>query len=460
MEKPWLTRLREARAFLYPPADGGRDANRLRRARLTTLTSLAAHGTTIATGLVSVPLTVGYLGPEVYGVWLTIGSLLMWLAVSDLGFGGNALVNALADAHGREDRELASELVATAFWLLTAIAALIGAVFLLAEPHIQWHRVFNVSTAVPASDLRWGATLALVAFLVTFPLGVVTGIYHGYQEGYLSNAWTTGASLASLGALIAVTHFQGGLPLLVGALWGVRLLVTVANAAYVFARHRPWLLPRPGRASRRGAARLAFLGGKYLAAQLAGVGMFQSQPLIVGQTLGAAQVGVFNVAHRLLTLPQFVTQLLVLPLMPAYGEAKARGDWVWIRHTFRRSLWLAVAATTAMMVPLALFAEPLIVRWVGPDLLPPRGLVIGLAVYGLATGWVTPASVMLFGLERVGAQAIIATLNAAATVTLGIWLTRQWGLSGMGAAMAIGVLLANPLGQFLEVRAVLRRPPR
>jgi O-antigen/teichoic acid export membrane protein len=448
--------LRGARAFVFPQADGGRDADRLRRARFTTLTSFAAQGTTIFTGLVSVPLTVGYLGPELYGVWLTIGSLLMWLAVTDFGFGGNALINALAEAHGRDDRELARELVATAFWFLTAIALIIGAVFFLALPHIPWHRVFNVSMGVPDSDLRWGASLALAGFLLTFPLGVITGIYHGYQEGYLSNAWATGGGIASLAALIAVTRFEGGLPLLVAALWGVRLLVTLASAVHVFSRHRPWLRPSRSHASRRGAVRLGSLGGKYLAAQLAGIGMFQSQPMIVAQVLGAAHVGVFNVAQRLLTVPQFVAQVLTQPLMSAYGEAQARGDWPWIRHTFRRSMWLSVAVTSVLTVPLALFAEPLITLWVGPGLLPPRGLVIGLAVYVLAAGWVTPASVLLYGLERVGAQAILGTLNAAATVALGIWFTRRWGLSGMGAAMAIGFLLANTVGQVIQVRVALR----
>jgi O-antigen/teichoic acid export membrane protein len=459
-EKPWRSPWEAARTFLYPRADGGRDADRLRRARVTTLTALAAHGTTIATGFVSVPLTVGYLGPELYGVWLTIGSLLMWLAVTDLGFGGNALINALADAHGRDDRELAREVVATAFWLLTAMAAILAAAFLLAVPHIDWHRVFNVSSAVPASDLRSAATLALFAFLLTFPLGVVTGIYHGYQEGYLSNAWTTAAGLASLGALVTVTHFRGGLPLLVAALWGVRVLVTLASAVHVFGRHRPWLLPVPARATRRGAGRLAALGGKYFAAQLAGIAMFQSQPMIVAQTLGPAQVGVFGVAYRLLSAPLLVVQVVSQPLMPAYGEARARGDWPWIRHTLMRSLWLALGVTVVLTVPLALVAKPLIILWAGPALAPPPGLVWGLALYVIVAGCVTPASVMLYGLERVGGQALVGTLNAVATVVLGIWFTRIWGLSGMGAAMAVALIAANPLAQVFLIRQALKQGHR
>jgi len=436
--------------------DGTQDRDRLRRARLTSLSSFAVHGTTIVTGLVSVPLTVGYLGPELYGVWLTIGSLLMWLAVADLGFGGNALINALADAHGRDDRQLAQELVATAFWLLTGIAVLITLAFLVALPFVSWHGLFNVSAAVPASQLRLGVALALLGFVAAFPLGVVTGIYHGYQEGYLSNIWAAVGGLVGLVALIAVTRHQGGLPLLVGALWGARLLVSLCSAAYVFGRHRPWLLPVPACATRRGASRLAGLGSRYIVAQFAGMGMTHSQPIIIAQILGAAEVGVFNVAQRILTIPLYVIQALAQPLMPAYGEARARGDRPWILHTFRRSLVLSVVVTAVMVIPTAIAAERLALWWVGPSLVPPRSLVVGLSVYVFAVGCVTPVSVLLYGLERVGKQAIIGVVNAVATIALGIWFTHLWGLPGMGAAVAAAFLLTNPIGQIQQLRAALR----
>ena len=67
------------------------------------------------------PLTVHYLGAERYGVWLTISSLLTWMSMTDFGLAGNALVNVLAEASGREDREGAQHYAASAFWALTGV---------------------------------------------------------------------------------------------------------------------------------------------------------------------------------------------------------------------------------------------------------------------------------------------------------------------------------------------------
>ena len=90
--------------FTQPSADRGRE--RYRRVGVTASTSYIAKALTILTSFVSVPLTVDYLGAERYGVWLTISSLLVWVALTDFGLAGNALVNVLSEAAGKDDRSL------------------------------------------------------------------------------------------------------------------------------------------------------------------------------------------------------------------------------------------------------------------------------------------------------------------------------------------------------------------
>ena len=74
-----------------------RSTERYRRVVLTATGSLVARGVTALTMLVSVPLTVGYLGAERYGMWMTISSLITFFSFVDLGI-GNGLVNSIADA--------------------------------------------------------------------------------------------------------------------------------------------------------------------------------------------------------------------------------------------------------------------------------------------------------------------------------------------------------------------------
>src|SRR6267142_4411311 len=110
--------------FTRSSADPGRE--RYRRAGMTASTSYIAKALTLLMGFVSVPLTVDYLGPERYGVWLTISSLLLWVALTDFGLAGNALVNVLSEAGGNDDRAAARQYTASAFWALVSIALVIG----------------------------------------------------------------------------------------------------------------------------------------------------------------------------------------------------------------------------------------------------------------------------------------------------------------------------------------------
>src|SRR5512133_170880 len=70
----------------------GRSKERYRRVALTTVASVASRGIGLVTLLVSVPLTLTYLGAERYGMWMTISSLVAVLNFADLGM-GNGLMN-------------------------------------------------------------------------------------------------------------------------------------------------------------------------------------------------------------------------------------------------------------------------------------------------------------------------------------------------------------------------------
>jgi hypothetical protein len=65
-----------------------------------------------------VPVTLGYLNPYEYGIWLTLSSILMWVNSFDIGL-GNGLRNKLAEALANKDKELARAYVSTTFlfWL-------------------------------------------------------------------------------------------------------------------------------------------------------------------------------------------------------------------------------------------------------------------------------------------------------------------------------------------------------
>ena len=72
---------------------------RERQAWRTSRASVVARILSYAIRLAVIPLSLHLLGAERYGLWLTVGSLIAWMGVTDLGF-SPGLLNALARASG------------------------------------------------------------------------------------------------------------------------------------------------------------------------------------------------------------------------------------------------------------------------------------------------------------------------------------------------------------------------
>ena len=442
--------------ILFSRNEQGRGVDRIRRAGLTGITRIFLWGSALASGLISMPLTIGYLGKERYGVWLTINSLLQWFYIGNLGLIGNALVNKLSEANGKDDRNIARELVSTAFWSLIGITIIFLSLFAVCFQFINWSSIFNVSEMVSVSELQLSVILAFVGFVAIFPTSVADAIYQGYQEGFIGDLWGIVGGLVSLIALIIVVQFEGGLPFLILSIFGVKILFAFLSIAYLFFIRHSWLKPSLRAITKKTFLELIELGWKYVVFQLSIIGNNQSAPIILTQILGPANVGVFSVAHRIMTLPIVFINASLWALLPAYGEAKTRNDWGWIRRNFRRTVLLATLGSFVMVFPSVFYLKPIMFYFFGEDVILSDSLIIVFAIYVIGMCVMAPVSVVLFGLERVGAQAILSALRAFFNIVLGIILTQSYGMVGMAVAMAIAFILVSPVGETLAVRSAFK----
>jgi O-antigen/teichoic acid export membrane protein len=422
---------------------------------VTASSSFLAKALNILISFLSVPLTVHYLGAERYGIWLTISSLLTWMAMTDFGLSGNALINVLAESSGRDDAEGARQYSASAFWVLTSISAVTGVIAALTFHWIPWRAVFRVSAATSSHELYLACGLTLAFFVMGFPLSLQYSVYYAYQDGYLANIWSIATNSIALIALVTVSQFHGGLPQLVFALSGTRTLTAIANNYYLFRRY-PWLIPFPSAVRWSCIRRLFSLGGKYMVMQLGALGMFQSQPMIITQLLGPAKVVVFVVSYKIVTLPLDLVYLATQPLVSAFGEAKARQDWRWIKGAYKNTTWACIAFGFPVVFIMALCAKPLIHVWAGAEAVPTTSFVLWLSVYVMSAIALTPILQTLTGLERVNPLAISTVLCAICVFGSTILLLPRWGLSGLGLALAVSKIVTFWPIQLYEMRRFLR----
>jgi len=441
--------------MLLTKSSANRGLERYRRVGITASSSFIAKALNILISFLSVPLTVHYLGSERYGVWLTISSLITWMSMTDFGLAGNALVNVLSQASGREDRAGAQHYTASAFWALTGVSALSGIICLIGFRFVPLRAVFRVSEATTTHELQWACGLTLLFFVLAFPLSIQNSIYNAYQDGFLANIWGIVANSLSLAALVFVSQTHGGLPQLVLALSGTRTLVSIANCFFLFRRYH-WLVPAPSAVRLDCVKRLFSLGGKYLVGQLAALGIYQSQPMIITQILGPSKVVIFVVAYKIISLPMDLAYMATQPFISAFGEAKARKDWHWIEGAYRNAVKASLTFAIPILVGIALMAKPLIRIWAGKMAVPSTSLILWLTIYTLIGIVLMAAGQLLTGLEAVNPLTISIVLCSVGVVVSGILLTPRWGLTGIALGMAASKLFTFWPIQLYEVRRILR----
>jgi O-antigen/teichoic acid export membrane protein len=221
----------------------GRSKERYRRAAITSLAQVFSKGVSMLTMIISVPLTLHYLGAERYGMWMTISSVVLMMGFADLGM-GLGLMNAVSEAHGREDRQAAVNSVSSGFVMLSTMALVILTGFALTYPFIPWPKLFNVKSQLAVQEAGPAMAVFVVCFALNLPLGVVQRVQLGYQEGFLNSLWESGGKVLGLLGLLLVIYLQAGLVWLVLAVAGAPVLAWLFNSLVLFGFRRPWLRPR------------------------------------------------------------------------------------------------------------------------------------------------------------------------------------------------------------------------
>jgi len=418
------------------------------------LSALASRGVGVLVTLVTVPLTIGYLGAERYGVWVTLSTVLTWLQLADLGL-VQGLTNVLADANARGDRPRAQRFVATAFWTLAVVAAIMVIAFAVGRRHVQWGALLGAPAA--GDEVSAAVGIAVILFAVAFPLGLAERVYISCQEGAIGNGWSIGASVATLGAVVVVTQTRAGLPALVAAVAGARLAVQAVSTAWLFAVHRRDLAPGLAHVDWR-ALRLLFRdGGQLLAVQLAALLIFGTDNYIIARTLGAAAVTPYSVAWNLFGLAQLPALLTFQYVWAALGDALARGELAWATAAFRKHLLRSVSLAAALAAPLAVIGRWIIAWWAGPLAVPPGPVMAWLAVWSVVLAYMSALSCLLNATGHFRGQTVYGLATAVLNVVLSIAWARRFGLSGVIAATVVSYAIVALAPATVETGWVLRK---
>src|ERR1035437_7979587 len=333
------------------------------KAKKNIIASFFLKGISIAISLIVVPLTINYINPTQYGIWLTLSSIVAWFSFFDIGL-SQGLRNKFAEAKAKGNDELAQVYVSTTYAILAIIFLIVWVIFLIVNHFLNWAHILNISENMQ-SEVSTLAVIVFTYFCLQFVLGIITTLILADQQPAKSSFISVLGQIFSLIFIFAlVKNTQGSLVKLGIALCVSPVLVLIgANFFFfkgVFKKYRPSF----SKIKFQYAKGLFNLGLFFFIIQVAGIIQYQTANIIIARNFGTNDVTSYNIVYKYFGILSMLFGIFISPFWSASTEAYLKKDIPWIKNGIKKYNQLNILLLCVGIIML-IFSDRIYTLWLG-----------------------------------------------------------------------------------------------
>lgn len=421
---------------------------RSRNALFNSISSLAIKGASLVTGFFLVPISLNLIGKEYYGIWVVILSTMNWIFYLDIGL-GNGLRNEYAIAISQNDLIKRKKLVSTSYIFGSFLILILMIFFILFYSSINWNFLLNTDLLVN-EDFQFLAIFIVFTFLLRFLLQLVNYILLAEQKSAVTSLFPFISNFLILMSLIAFDYlnidFISSFDFLVLVSCIVPFLVVLIYNFYFFIKSHRLIVPDFSFFDFSLLSNLYSVGLKFFFLQVSSIVVFSFSNILIIQLLNEKAVSDYNIVFQLFSYVTTFFMILISPYWSAYTEAFFKGDFSWMRKTFKfmNMLWVGVIV---MVLVLLVFSRIILKVWIGDQVDPSNFFLVLNAVYVILYSHMAIHNQIVNGLGKIFLQLRIAFFTTLIFVPLSFFLISYFalGLNGVLLAMICCMLPYNIL---------------
>ena len=402
--------------------------------------SLIIKGFGILISLLLVPLTLGYLNPYEYGIWITLNSILTWINYFDIGL-GNGLRNKLTEALAIKDYNMAQMYVSTALVLLFFIALILYALFLILSSFISWYDILNVESSIRNLDTI--VMIVMFCMCICFVLRIIGTIFLSYQNTWVNDFLTfAGSLLAFVWIYILTCTSEGSLMKVAIAFSLSPVIVYLIAFPITFFKFHKEIRPCIKAVKLKYANSLVGLGIQFFALQLSCLVIYATSNFIISKLFSPAEVTPYNIAFKYCNLIVMGFSIIISPLWSAITDAYVRKDIKWIILNMNKMIKIWGLCCLALLL-MVLVSQPIFHLWIGYEVLISYMWCILFCAYSNGTG-------------ALKIQMLTMSVGAILFIPVAIFVAKHIGLVGIAYSMGT-VLLIPGIALAIEYKYSIRK---
>ena len=396
---------------------------------------------TLACSLVMVPITLDYLNPENYGIWMAMTSVLYWFAFFDVGL-GNGMRNYMAAALSAGDKEKARSYFSTAIFILAGLAAVMAAIVI---PLIQ---VLDINAILSTRSMNNSLLAAILSMAVVFTLTQLvvknTGMAYIAMQKYVVNDLIIfiGSLLSVIVVYILTKTTESNLAYVVAAFTGLPTLAFIVAAVPLLHSH-PYLKPKFSSINTAVVRNIVSKGLGFFVIQITScLVVFGSASVFISHYCGPEQVTIYNISFKLFNLLTVAYTIVLSPLWNAYTDALVKEDYAWISRTFRKSIQifgLSILAGLALLAVSGFFFK----AWVGDSVTIPLEVSACVLLYVCSFNFANCAAYLLNGFNKIRVQIILSIVTTILYLVVVMTFAGSHGITGITLSMAAVYIISG-----------------
>ena len=392
-----------------------------------------------------VPITLNYLNPYEYGVWLTLSSILMWINSFDIGL-GNGMRNKLAIALANNNRDLGKIYVSTTFIMLLLMIIPIIIIGIFCNYFIDWYNILGTDSS-KISNLSSVVSISFIICCLNFVFSFIGNVYMALQLPAINNLIKLLGSLLSLIIIFFLTIFSSSNLLYVAIAYTCSpLIIYLIAYPITFKVKYKFLCPSLKCFKKEYLNDLLGVGLQFFLLQLSGIFLFSITNLLISNIFGPDKVTPFNISYKYFSLILIFMNLIITPIWSATTDAYYKGDIKWIKKSIS-NINKCIYLSSFILCVMLLLSPWIYNLWIGDSVNIPFTVSSLMALYIAILLTSSAYSNFLNGLGKLRIQTINTTIVALVSIPL-LWLLgKNFNIQGL----LIGMCILNISGLVLNI---------
>jgi O-antigen/teichoic acid export membrane protein len=421
-----------------------KNEDRSKNIQANVIGSIILKGISIFLSLLIVPITINYISPYQYGVWITISSIIGWLSFFDIGF-GNGLKNKFVEAVTHGKIKLARIYVSTTYSILILIIFGIWFLSVILSRFVDWPKFLNVK-GINNEDFFHIILIVLSTFAFQFIFGLINTILSALHRPVITSLINVISQFLILVGIFVLSKLSSGsiinLSLLIGL---VNTSVLLVFSLYLFSTSLNKYSPKLKYVRFKYAKGLLSLGLNFFILQIISIIYYETNNIIITKSLSPLDVTIYNLAFKYVSIIGMFFSIILAPFWSAFIEARVLNDLAWMRLETKKlyKVFTLFFFGTIVLVFCSPFAYKI---WFGKSVTVPLQLTIYMGIWQIFNMWNSLHSTLIYGFGKIRLQIIASVTVGILNIPLTIFFCMRWGLNGVVLSQIILAALISWIG--------------